>query len=67
MAQEEYETTISELQDAVDEAQEAVDESQALLNYYQEMIDGGMDLSESLATEQENYNKPELFTEQYLN
>lgn len=57
VAQEEYETTISELQDAVDEAQEAVDESQALLNYYQEMIDGGMDLSESLATEQENYNK----------
>ena len=57
VAQEEYETTISELQDAVDEAQEAVDESQALLNYYQEMIDGGMDLSESLATEQESYNK----------
>ena len=51
VAQEEYEATISELQDAVDEAQEAVDESQALLTYYQEMIDSGMDLSESLADE----------------
>ena len=57
VAQEEYEATISELQDAVDEAQEAVDESQALLTYYQEMIDSGMDLSESLADEQENYDK----------
>ena len=36
---------------------EAVDESQALLTYYQEMIDSGMDLSESLADEQENYDK----------
>lgn len=41
----------------MDEAQEAVDESQALLTYYQEMIDSGMDLSESLADEQENYDK----------
>lgn len=57
VAQEEYEATISELQDAVDEAQEAVDESQALLTYYQEMIDSGMDLSESLADEQGNYDK----------
>ena len=52
VAQEEYEAAISELQDAVDEAQEAVDESQAFLTYYQEMIDSGMDLSESLADEQ---------------
>ena len=51
VAQEEYEATISELQDAVDEAQEA------LLTYYQEMIDSGMDLSESLADEQGNYDK----------
>jgi len=36
---------------------EAVDESQAFLTYYQEMIDSGMDLSESLADEQENYDK----------
>lgn len=57
VAQEEYEATISELQDAVDEAQEAVDESQALLTYYKEMIDSGMDLSESLADEQGNYDK----------
>ena len=34
-----------------------MDESQALLTYYQEMIDSGMDLSESLADEQENYDK----------
>lgn len=57
VAQEEYNATIAKLKEAVDEAQEAVDESQALMNYYQEMIDSGMDLSESLASEQENYNK----------
>ena len=57
VAEDTYNTTIQELQDAVDEAQEAVDESQILLTYYQEEIDAGVDLSESLADEQENYNK----------
>ncbi len=57
VAEETYNATIQELQDAVDDAQEAVDESQILLTYYQEQIDAGVDLSESLADEQENYNK----------
>lgn len=57
VAEAKYNATIEELQEAVDEAQEDVDESASLLNYYQEQIDEGVDLSESLAEEQENYNK----------
>lgn len=56
VAQEEYDATMEQLQKAVDEAQEAVDESASLLNYYQEQIDIGVNLSESLSKEQENYN-----------
>lgn len=57
VAEETYLATLKELQEAVDEAQEAVDESQILLTYYQEQIDAGVDLSESLANERENYDK----------
>ena len=53
VAQEEYEATISELQDAVDEAQEAVDESQTTETENKITLD----LSESLADEQGNYDK----------
>lgn len=56
VAQEEYETTLKQLQEAVDEAQEAVDTSAALINYYQEQIDTGVDLSASLVKEKENYD-----------
>lgn len=56
VAQEEYETQISQLQKALDEAQEAVDESASLIQYYQEQIDAGVDLSESLSKEQEKYS-----------
>jgi len=41
----------------VDDAQEAVDTSASLINYYQEQIDAGVDLSASLTEEQENYDK----------
>lgn len=57
VAEANYLATIEELQEAVEEAQEAVDESASLLNYYQEQIDAGVDLSTSLADEQENYNE----------
>ncbi|MBP3487389.1 MAG: efflux RND transporter periplasmic adaptor subunit [Roseburia sp.] len=57
VAGETYQATLKELQDAVDEAQEAVDASASLLNYYQEQIDAGVDLSASLAEEQVNYDK----------
>lgn len=56
VAQEEYEAALGELQTAVEEAQEAFDESAALVNYYQEMINEGVDLSESLEEEQKNYD-----------
>ena len=39
------------------DAQEAVDTSASLINYYQEQIDAGVDLSASLTEEQENYDK----------
>ena len=48
---------IKQLQEAVDDAQEAVDTSASLINYYQEQIDAGVDLSASLTEEQENYDK----------
>lgn len=57
VAEETYLATLKELQEAVDEAQEAVDESAALLNYFQEQINAGEDLSYLLDEEQENYNK----------
>lgn len=41
----------------MDDAQEAVDTSASLINYYQEQIDAGVDLSASLTEEQENYDK----------
>ncbi len=52
-----YEAAIKQLQEAVDDAQEAVDTSASLINYYQEQIDAGVDLSASLTEEQENYDK----------
>lgn len=57
VAEETYQATLKELQDAVDEAQEAVDTSASLLNYYQEQIAAGVDLSASLAAEWANYEK----------
>lgn len=57
VAQETYEAAIKQLQEAVDDAQEAVDTSASLINYYQEQIDAGVDLSASLTEEQENYDK----------
>lgn len=57
VAEETYQATLKELQEAVDDAQEAVDESAALLTYYQEQIDEGVDLYQSLVDEQENYDK----------
>lgn len=57
VAQETYEATVKQLQEAVDDAQEAVDTSASLINYYQEQIDAGVDLSASLTEEQENYDK----------
>ena len=41
----------------MDDAQEAVDTSASLINYNQEQIDAGVDLSASLTEEQENYDK----------
>ncbi len=57
VAEEEYETTLAELQEAVDEAQQAVDDSASLIYYYQAQISNGIDFSEDLASEQENYEK----------
>lgn len=57
VAEETYQAVVDELQETLDSAQEAVDESASLLNYYQEQIDAGVDLSESLAEEQKNYDK----------
>ena len=57
VAQETYEAAIKQLQEAVDDAQEAVDTSASLINYYQEQIDAGVDLSASLTEEQKNYDK----------
>lgn len=57
VAQETYKAAIKQLQEAVDDAQEAVDTSASLINYYQEQIDAGVDLSASLTEEQENYDK----------
>lgn len=56
VAEEEYQAALAELEDAVEEAQEAFDESASLVNYYQQMIEAGVDLSESLAEEQKNYD-----------
>lgn len=56
VAEEEYQAILAELEDAVEEAQEAFDESASLVNYYQQMIEAGVDLSESLAEEQKNYD-----------
>lgn len=56
VAEEEYQAALAELEDAVEEAQEAFDESAALVTYYQQMIESGVDLSESLAEEQKNYD-----------
>lgn len=57
VAEANYQATLKELEENLEEAQEAFDESAALINYYQEQIDAGVDLSESLSKEQENYNK----------
>lgn len=57
VAEANYQATLEELAENLEKAQEAFDESAALVNYYQEQIDAGVDLSESLASEQENYNK----------
>ncbi len=57
VAEANYLATIENLQEAVDEAQQAVDESASLINYFQEQINAGVDLSASLAEEQENYNE----------
>ena len=57
VAQETYKAAIKQLQEAVDDAQEAVDTSASLINYYQEQIDAGVDLSASLTEEQKNYDK----------
>ena len=61
MAQDSYDATVSELAQAVEDAQEAYDESAALVTYYQQMINEGVDLSDSLEEEQKNcdslYNK----------
>lgn len=56
VAEEEYQASLAELETAVEEAQEAFDESAALVTYYQQMIEAGVDLSESLAEEQKNYD-----------
>jgi len=56
VAEEEYQATLAELETAVEEAQEAFDASAALVTYYQQMIEAGVDLSESLAEEQKNYD-----------
>lgn len=61
VAQDSYDATVSDLEQAVEDAQEAYDESAALVTYYQQMIDEGVDLSDSLEEEQKNcdslYNK----------
>lgn len=57
VAEANYQAAIAELEDTLEEAQEAYDESAALVKYYQEQIDAGVDLSESLADEQENCNR----------
>lgn len=56
VAEANYQATLEELQEAVDEAQEAVNTSASLMNYFNEQINAGVDLSASLAEEQENYN-----------
>ena len=57
VAESNYQATLKELAENLEDAQEAFDESAALISYYQEQIDAGVDLSESLSKEQENYNK----------
>lgn len=57
VAEANYQATIEQLAEELGSAQEAFDESAALVSYYQEQIDAGVDLSASLAEEQENYNK----------
>lgn len=57
VAAETYQAALESLQEAVDDAQEAVNDSASLINYYQEQIAAGVDLSASLAEEQLNYNK----------
>ena len=47
VAQDSYDATVSELAQAVEDAQEAYDESAALVTYYQQMINEGVDLSDS--------------------
>ena len=54
VAQDSYDATVSELAQAVEDAQEAYDESAALVTYYQQMINEGVDLSDSLEEEQKN-------------
>lgn len=57
VAEANYQATVKELEENLEEAQEECDASAALINYYREQIDAGVDLSESLSKEQENYNK----------
>lgn len=57
VAEANYQATLEQLAEELESAQEAFDKSEALVNYYQEQIDAGVDLSASLADEQENYNK----------
>ena len=57
VAEANYQATLEELSETLEEAQEAFDESASLVTYYQSQINAGVDMSESLEKEQENYNK----------
>lgn len=57
VAEANYQASLQELQDAVDKAQQAVNDSASLIAYYEEQIAAGVDLSASLAEEQNNYAK----------
>lgn len=55
VAEENYNATMKELSDAVEEAQQKVDDSAGMIGYYQAQISAGIDASDALAKEQENY------------
>lgn len=57
VAEANYRATLAELEAELESAQEAFEESAALVTYYQEQINAGVDVSESLAKEQENCDK----------
>lgn len=57
VAEANYQAVIAELEEELEEASEAYQASAALVEYYKEQIESGVDLSGSLAEEQENCDK----------